>query len=86
MLRTSLKIGDVFSNPVVSSDKLKYLLDLEQDSKSGRGKAKFFSSLGFSFDNPDQFIEFIKSHPVPSRFEKEKDDKRGKKLVFFVQH
>ena len=81
-METTSNITALFKHTTVANGKVEYLLSLDQDSRDGRSKAKFFVSIGFSLNNPTQFIETIQTHYLTARLDKTIDTKHGKKFVF----
>ena len=77
------KIDKIFSCATVEEEKIKYLLDANQESK--KGKDKFFKSLGFFMDNPNQFVDAMLNHPKTAHLTGEKNTDWGRKFVFVCE-
>ena len=81
-METTHDIKTLFKHTTVAAGKVEYLLDLDQDDRDGRAKAKFFVSVGFALNNPTQFIKTIQTHYLTARLNKTIDAEFGKKFVF----
>ena len=74
--------GDIFSDPIVEQSKIKYLLQLSRKNSYTDSKVQFFDSFGFSMENPSQFVDAIKSHPVTAQLNGKPLSIWGQRFVF----
>ena len=76
------ELKKIFSNSFVGEEKIAYLLELLETNLQRNSKAKFFESFGFSLGNPNQFVDFIRTHPSTARLIKSEETEWGQKFVF----
>jgi len=73
--------GEHFSQVHIAKEKITdYLLNV--DHTSGKGKAKFFTSIGFSLENPKELETVLSNHPQTAKLEKQEPFRYGIKYTF----
>lgn len=73
--------GERFSQVRIVRDKItRYLLNTNH--AEGRGKAEFFTSIGFTPDRPEELEDILSSHPQTAEFKGETPSFNGVNYTF----